>query len=257
MDDYRRLYRELRNYLAGQHLGSTRDEVLLQEVVKALLCKGELDASGGPDRIRAGAVEYRRAWGASAVHILRLLHDTEPLAFEDETLLHRHDLLGPVDLRSQENDALGDLYEIFMGSVARGQQGQFFTPSNAVQLLVELVQPQPGEVILDPACGAGGFLAASARYQMRSGEISAHSVGNLWGIDKDSFLSRLAALRLALLTGSEANVWCADSLAWRAVNDDAQGIKGFTRRRDPYEPSFRVENSCGRGGRSAHILAGP
>src|SRR5260370_23152720 len=114
-----------------------------------------------------------------------------------------------------------------MGSLARGQEGQFFTPPNAVQLLVELVQLQSDEVILDPACGAGGFLAASARYLMHDGVRADVFTKNLWGIDKDSYLSKLAALRIALLVGSEANIWCADSLAWRSASGEPPGINGF------------------------------
>lgn len=215
--DYRWLYRELRNYLAGQHLGSTRDEALLQDVVKTLLCKAELDSSGGLERSRANATDYRRAWSRVRGTMPRLLGGMTPPAFEDSVLEHIDVLLSPVDLHDPDHDPWGDLYEIFMGSLARGQQGQFFTPSNAVQLLVDLVNPQPGETILDPACGAGSFLAACASRLARAGEAPKTSANNLWGIDKDEYLSNLAALRLALLIGHEADITCGDSLSWRSA----------------------------------------
>jgi len=227
--DYRRLYSELRNYLAGQHLGSTRDEALIQEVVKAFLCKAELDAAGGVKRPRAGPSEYRQAWIRVRARLPRLLRGEKPLAFEDTILRHMDMLLSPIDLHDHGHDPLGDLYEVFMGSLARGQQGQFFTPPNAVDLLVDLVEPQPGQVILDPACGAGGFLAATVRHMMQKGELTASAVSNLWGIDKDDYLSHLAALRIALLTGDEASIWCADSLAWRSANGSVSALKGFER----------------------------
>jgi len=230
LNDYRALYRELRNYLAGQHVGSTRDEALVPEVVKALLCKADLDVRQGFNRSTATASDYRQAWGKVRARLPRLLQNEGPLAFEDAILEHIDALLHPVDLHSHDHDALGDLYEIFMGSLARGQQGQFFTPTNAVQLLVDLVQPQSGEVVLDPACGAGGFLAASARYVMQTGELTAPLAHLLWGIDKDSYLSRLAALRIAILTGAEANILCADSLSWRGADENASGgLEGFSR----------------------------
>lgn len=229
MQDYRRLYSELRNYLAGQHLGSTRDEALIQEVVKALLCKAELDAAGGVKRPSAAPSEYRQAWHRARARFPRLLRGEKPLAFADAILLHMDTLLSPVDLHDHRHDPLGDLYEVFTGSLAKGQQGQFFTPSNAVDLLVDLVKPQPGEVILDPACGAGGFLAATVRHMMQQGELTASAVSNLWGIDKDNYLGHLAALRIALLTGNEASIWCADSLAWRSVNGSVSALEAFDR----------------------------
>ena len=217
LTDHRPLYRELRNYLAGQHLGSTRDEALLQEVVKTLLCKAELDSSGGLGRERANASDYRRAWSRVRGTMPRLLSGMTPPEFEDSVLEHVDALLRSVDLRSPDYDQWGDLYETFMGSLARGQQGQFFTPSNAVRLLVDLVDPQAGETVLDPACGAGSFLAACAVRLARAGEAPDTSANNIWGIDKDSYLSHLASLRLALLIGREANITCGDSLSWRTA----------------------------------------
>ena len=217
LPDYRPLYRELRNYLAGQHLGSTRDEALLQEVVKTLLCKAELDSSGGLGRSRANSADYRRAWGRVRSAMPRLLAGMKSLAFGGAVLEYVDVLLSPIDLHDPDHDPWGDLYETFMGSVARGQQGQFFTPANAVQLLVDLVDPRPGETILDPACGAGSFLAACASRLARAGEAPDVSAINLRGIDKDEYLSKLAALRLALLIGHEAYITCGDSLAWRSA----------------------------------------
>jgi type I restriction enzyme M protein len=215
--DYRSLYRELRNYLAGQHLGSTRDEALLQEVVKTLLCKAELDSSGGLKRTRAAAADYKQAWGRVRGSMPRLLGKMSSLSFEDPVLEYVDILLSSIDLHNPDHDPWGDLYEVFMGSLARGQQGQFFTPANAVQLLVDLVDPRPGETVLDPACGAGSFLAACASRMARTGEELGKSANDLWGIDKDAYLSNLSALRLALLIGHEANITCGDSLSWRSA----------------------------------------
>jgi type I restriction enzyme M protein len=55
-------------------------------------------------------------------------------------------------------DAIGDAFEVFVGPALRGTEGQFFTPRNVVQMMVALLDPKPGERIIDPACGSGGFL---------------------------------------------------------------------------------------------------
>ncbi len=49
------------------------------------------------------------------------------------------------------------------GGLMRLSEGQFFTPLNAVDWLVSAVDPKAGEVVLDPACGAGGFLSLTVR----------------------------------------------------------------------------------------------
>ena len=57
-----------------------------------------------------------------------------------------------------DRDAIGDAFEVFIGPALRGTEGQFFTPRNVVKMMVEILDPKPGEKIIDPACGSGGFL---------------------------------------------------------------------------------------------------
>src|ERR1043166_8333163 len=57
----------------------------------------------------------------------------------------------------EERDTKGDLYEYMLGKIATaGQNGQFRTPRHIIRLMVELVAPQPTDIICDPACGTPG-----------------------------------------------------------------------------------------------------
>ncbi|MGI5165675.1 N-6 DNA methylase [Spirillospora sp. CA-253888] len=49
--------------------------------------------------------------------------------------------------------------------------GEFYTPRGIVDLIVRLTSPQPGDRILDPACGTGGMLAAAAQYIAEAGRV--------------------------------------------------------------------------------------
>lgn len=62
---------------------------------------------------------------------------------------------------SDEIHTLSRLYEGLLREMrdAAGDSGEFYTPRPVVRLMVELVNPQLGEIVLDPACGTGGFLA--------------------------------------------------------------------------------------------------
>ncbi len=65
---------------------------------------------------------------------------------------------------SEERDAFGDAYEGLLQKMAEETKrgaGQYFTPRALIDVMVELTQPQPGEVIQDPAAGTGGFLIAA------------------------------------------------------------------------------------------------
>lgn len=62
-------------------------------------------------------------------------------------------------------DIQGDVYEMLLAEIATaGKNGQFRTPRHIIKLMAELVQPQLGHKIADPACGTGGFLLGAYQY---------------------------------------------------------------------------------------------
>jgi type I restriction enzyme M protein len=210
----RTAYRALRNYLAGQVLGSTRDESLLHEALKAVLCKSYLQVSPEGTATASAGQRYRAIWAKVSADLPALFSPDDDLRLSDENLAEVDRILESVDLHDPGHDPFGDLYEVFMGDVSKGQAGQFFTPQNAVQLLIDLVDPQPGERVMDPASGAGGFLAGVARRHMSAGADPRDVAKWLVGTDKDEYLARLCLARLAVLTSARSDVYCADSLAW-------------------------------------------
>lgn len=62
------------------------------------------------------------------------------------------------NLSTTSDDVKGIAFEQFLGKTFRGELGQFFTPRTIVDFMVEILDPQEGEVICDPCCGSGGFL---------------------------------------------------------------------------------------------------
>ena len=65
----------------------------------------------------------------------------------------------------------GDAYEGLLQKNAedvKGGAGQYFTPRALIAAIVDVIAPQPGEVICDPACGTGGFLLAAHDYLAKS-----------------------------------------------------------------------------------------
>src|SRR5260370_26535995 len=162
--DHRSVYREIRNFLAGQAIGATRDRALLDELIKVLFCKHFMDAEhtalkiGASDQVIVEA--YKSALAEVSVRLPHVFAKDESFQLGPEALAYMHGPLAGFALDHPKSDLVGDAFELFTGSDARGQEGQFFTPQNAIQLLVDLTDPQPGERIIDPACGAAGILSA-------------------------------------------------------------------------------------------------
>ncbi len=74
-------------------------------------------------------------------------------------------------------DLLGAAYEylIKMFADSAGKKGgEFYTPSEVVKLLVELIKPKAGMKVYDPTCGSGGMLIQTRNYLTRNGEDSSN-----------------------------------------------------------------------------------
>jgi type I restriction enzyme M protein len=70
--------------------------------------------------------------------------------------------------RHDGQDLKGDMYEYLLSKLSQsGTNGQFRTPRHIIDLIVALVNPQPGQRICDPACGTAGFLISAYKHILR------------------------------------------------------------------------------------------
>jgi len=82
-------------------------------------------------------------------------------------------------------DIQGDVYEMLLNEIARaGKNGQFRTPRHIIKLVTELVAPQLGQRITDPACGTGGFLLGAYQYMVTQLEKDTTAIAP----DEDGFI---------------------------------------------------------------------
>ena len=110
-------------------------------------------------------------------HDLPGLSDTGKLLFNRATLkIYDRPTLRAViqgiyemDLAPHDGvDIKGDMYEYLLSKISQsGTNGQFRTPRHVIDLIVALVDPQPGKRICDPACGTAGFLISSYNHILR------------------------------------------------------------------------------------------
>lgn len=208
--------RAIRNYLAGQVLGITRDESLLEEVVKCVLCRVTLERQGKALQLaKLGnellAKQYQQTFYEIKQKFPTLFSTDEKILLEAVHIAYLDRELAEIDILSNTQDLVGDIYETFIGTALRGQEGQFFTPKVAVRTLIKLTNPQANDLICDPACGSGSFLIEAAKHFAGLEKIS---TDHLHGVDKDSYLVRLAQLHLALQYDVLFPIHCADSLVW-------------------------------------------
>ena len=178
-----------------------------------------LNPPRGTRRARSGAYE--------SLHELPGLTDTGKLLFSRATLkiYDRPTLraviqgINELDLAAHDgHDFKGDMYEYLLSKLsASGTNGQFRTPRHIIDLIVELVNPQPGQRICDPAEGTAGFLISAFTHILRQNTKTADlKRGNVdgsmlkpaqWkfleeqaftGFDNDANMVKIAILNLYL-----------------------------------------------------------
>jgi type I restriction enzyme M protein len=121
-------------------------------------------------------------------------------------------LLAPLKI---EGDAYGLIFEYFMGAFASSYMakgGEYFTPASIVKLIVEIMEPDRGQ-IFDPSCGSGGMFVQSAAFVRRHHRSPASQI-SVYGVEKMSDNIRLCRMNLAVhgLSGDirEANSYYDD-----------------------------------------------
>ncbi len=117
------------------------------------------------------------------------------------------DLIDREEWTALDVDVKGDAYEGLLEKNAqdtKGGAGQYFTPRPLIQAIVEVMQPQPGETICDPACGTGGFLLAAHEHIVRNNpnltrkQKKELKLETLRGIELVDGVTRLCAMNLLL-----------------------------------------------------------
>ncbi len=162
-----------------------------------------------------------------------ILRGNEEIALSDRALAFMVSELAKYDFTRTDTDAKGAAYQEIVGDNLRGDRGQFFTPRNAIKLMVQILAPTEGERILDPACGTGGFLIAVLSYLYKwfheqtgtdpsnesTEEFLSHqqrlkqfAKKNLFGCDFDPALVKASQMNVIMACNQMANIFHLNSL---------------------------------------------
>lgn len=133
-------------------------------------------------------------------------------------------------------DVKGTAYETIVSNTLKQEAGQFFTPRNVIQCMVEMMDPDQDTRVLDPACGSGGFLVmvldhvrkkyARNVYSHLSGIrleekynspevvsfVKGYAERMLFGFDFDPDLKKAARMNMVMAGDGHANIFNINSL---------------------------------------------
>jgi type I restriction enzyme M protein len=129
------------------------------------------------------------------------------------------DEVNKVSFRSSDDvHTMAHLYESMLREVrdAAGDSGEFYTPRPIIRFMVQQVDPKLGDVVLDPACGTGGFLVESLEHlapQVQTAQQRRSLHNNLRGVEKKPLPFLLGMMNLVLHGIGQPNISRGNALA--------------------------------------------
>lgn len=233
-------FKIINNYLYGnmsKQDTSTRNRA--KQIINLLFCKIYDEQYTGLNEevsFRAGVREDKKVVKKRIVRLFDEVKRRYGDVFEKEDSIDLNSdsisfFVGQIQdlcITESDRDVIGDAFEVFVSQALKGDEGQFFTPRNVIRMIVEIVDPDENTMIIDPACGTGGFLIESLRYVWSKIDQKANTLGwsekrldeekqyiatsNFRGIDKDSFVAKVTKAYMAIIGDGRGGVFCENSL---------------------------------------------
>ena len=267
-DSLLRAFKRCHDYLYGNQ--SMRGDRAFWQLLNLIFCKIH-DEAQSRRKFFVGATEANDDAGRKAIakRIHGLFEDVksgvykdvfdgaEKIELNDRALAYVAGELSRYSLLSTDTDAKGMAYEAITSTTLKRERGQFFTPRNVIRMMVEMVDPQPGMNILDPACGSGGFLVvalAHHRARLLEGlgvprgapavprelkaierDLKHYARDSLYGLDVDPDLRKAARMNMVMNNDGHGNIFAMNSLEFGVPGKNIDDWAAFKRVGGGYE----------------------
>jgi type I restriction enzyme M protein len=150
---------------------------------------------------------------------------TDTIRIDDATLRILVSHMEAISFSKTDLDTKGVAFEQFMDGFFKGDFGQYFTPREIIAFAVEMMRPKADDLVLDPACGSGGFLLyaldrvrreAADYYDPDSVEHYKHwhdfAEKCLFGVEINDEIARVAKMNMILHDDGHNNIIAEDAL---------------------------------------------
>lgn len=263
-DNLQRTFTRVHDYIFGNQ--GLRKDAAYWQVLNLFFCKVYDEQTPGARRFWVRGTERNTPEGQAAIALrIKALFEEIKCAPGYSSIFSEHDTielnarvlafavgeLSRYNLSETDVDVKGAAYEEITSSVLKAQRGQFFTPTNVIRLMVEMMDPggdadltAPGNWprILDPACGSGRFLTYALDHVRRklAAQLYPHEdpllqdkllLANecqrellrqfasecLFGIDFDPDLKRASRMNMILNNDGHGNILSLNSLEFPAM----------------------------------------
>ncbi|MCA9932144.1 MAG: N-6 DNA methylase, partial [Anaerolineales bacterium] len=258
-DNLQRTFARIHDYIYGNQ--GLKKDVAFWQILNLFFCKIHDERTTGSRRFWVKGTERNTRDGQRAIaarikelfaevkadkRYSRIFSERDSIDLDDRVLAYVVGELSRYNLLNTDVDIKGAAYEEITASMLKAQRGQFFTPTNVIRLMVQMIDPGEDKDltdprnwprILDPACGSGRFLTYALDHirhklaeqlfpdehpllrihRLNADEKATKLLQNyaeqcLYGIDFDPDLRRAARMNMILNNDGHGNIFSFNSL---------------------------------------------
>lgn len=223
-------FSELLDKVVARDGNVTRREDQLDQLCNLILLKLDSDKQGKIDPAKEVYFRTFASETATAQYIREkfdIFIDVYPdifvsqsdkeIRFDDATVHDVVERISKYNLIDIGADTVSIAFQVLRSAALKQEEGQYFTPKQVIQAAVKLMNVRLDDIIIDPACGTGGFLVQALiemkdRYPNEEKEISRWAQLHIYGIDKDAIGVKLTKAIMQILNDGSAHCVRGDSV---------------------------------------------
>jgi len=233
------IFKNIRSYIAGNSTGVRKSEIVAENLINIVFTKIYDERYSKPDALlnfRASSDEkdlevskrIKKVFEEVKKRYSDVFTTSDAIGLDNQTIKYVVGRLQSYTLINTSRDAVAEAFEILIGPTLKGESGQFFTPRNVVSLMVSLIKFNPNSLVIDPACGTGGFLTEVLRTKWNSIDKEGKKLGwskdavndekkhsaikTIFGIENDDFIAKVAKAYMAILGDGRGSIHTDNTL---------------------------------------------
>ncbi len=232
------IFKEIRGWIAANG-NVSRDEIIASQIILLILCKiyderfTPLDENCKfratlSDKDEEIKQRIDALFLATQKKYSDVILSNDSILFNGKTLRGIIGRIQSFSILKTDRDCIADAFEIFIGKAVKKSEGQYFTPRNVIDIIIQAIDLKREDKIIDSACGSGGFLVQALKkieqltdeegniygwsQEAKNEEVKALAIKNIRGIEKDPFLTKLSKSYMAILGDGKGGIFQEDSL---------------------------------------------